>query len=209
MKNLKTLCTVLFIGLTVSCSQDDLDNSSSELSQGLTFSATENSDNIPGNEIGFPGQEGNTANPGMVTPDTSNDNQTSTIIGYPNLQTDQDQPSIEIPVQGGGTPANQKEAEALLLSDLLNEIVGMTSQISCSEANQWQFAPYGSKPCGGPQGYLAYSNNINVTSFLNKVTDYTEKDDAFNVKWGIMSDCTVAMAPEELICHDGVPIILY
>ena len=208
MKSLKTLCTVLFIGLTVSCSQDNSDNFSEEWSQLTTFSEAENDYNTPGNEIGFDGQEGNTSNPGIVVPDSTSEDQASTLIGFPNGFTDQNLPSIETPGAGNNS-IEQQEAEALVLSDLLNEIVGMTSQISCSDTNQWQFAPYGSKPCGGPQGYLAYSSSINTASFLNKVTDYTEKDAAFNVKWGVMSDCAIVTAPAELICHDGVPIILY
>jgi hypothetical protein len=46
----------------------------------------------------------------------------------------------------------------------------------------WNFTPIGSKACGGPTGFIAYSLKLNTTDFLDKVEKYTPKKE-FNNKW--------------------------
>ena len=42
-----------------------------------------------------------------------------------------------------------------------------------------------------------------------KVDTYNKKDDAFNKRWGILSDCTIAPMPKELICENGHCVGVY
>jgi hypothetical protein len=41
----------------------------------------------------------------------------------------------------------------------------------------------GSKACGGPTGFIAYSLKLNTTDFLDKVEKYTNSQKRFNNKW--------------------------
>ena len=93
------------------------------------------------------------------------------------------------------------------LENLLSEIKHMSSQITCSDAKDWAFVPLGSKACGGPMEYIAYSKNIDVALFLKKVDEYTKKQDEFNKKWGIVSDCSFVTPPTKIVCKDGKPIL--
>ena len=48
---------------------------------------------------------------------------------------------------------NQEE-DLVLLQDLFAEFEAMAHQ-PCTDAELWEFVAYGSKACGGPQGYIA------------------------------------------------------
>ena len=85
----------------------------------------------------------------------------------------------------------------------------MSNSISCSDANDWLFAAYGAKACGGPQGYIAYSKEIDINSFLNKIEIYTQAEKDFNINWGVISDCSIPNAPTSVECLNGSPILKY
>ncbi|QXP66163.1 hypothetical protein [Polaribacter sp. AHE13PA] len=102
-----------------------------------------------------------------------------------------------------------KETEHRSLMDLFNEIQELSSSISCSDATNWLFTTYGSKACGGSQGYIAYSSKIDTNDFLNKIETYTQAEKTFNVKWGIISDCSIASVPVSVECENGLPTLKY
>jgi len=95
------------------------------------------------------------------------------------------------------------------LMEMFNEIQELSTSVSCTDNNDWNFVAYGSKACGGPQGYIAYSNKIDTTSFVKKVTDYTELEDKFNEKWNIVSDCSLPVKPLNVNCENGYPVLKY
>ncbi|WP_405563707.1 hypothetical protein [Polaribacter sp. Asnod6-C07] len=103
----------------------------------------------------------------------------------------------------------EQEIEHRTLMDLFNEISNIAYGETCSNSNNWAFTAFGSKACGGPQGYLPYSKNIDVASFLQKVETYTEAEKAFNIKWGIVSDCSIISPPKQVECRNGYPILIY
>ena len=84
-----------------------------------------------------------------------------------------------------------QEEEHKYLIDLFDEIEDLAYIVSCIDAINWTFTAYGAKACGGPQGYIPYSINIDTDAFLNKIEVYTEAEKGFNIKWGIISDCLV------------------
>lgn len=49
----------------------------------------------------------------------------------------------------------------------------------CNDPDNWSYTAIGSKACGGPKGYIAYSNEIDVDAFLNKVEDYNRTEAEF------------------------------
>ncbi|WP_341220250.1 hypothetical protein [Polaribacter atrinae] len=102
-----------------------------------------------------------------------------------------------------------QEIEHRNLMDLFNEIQELSYSVPCSDANNWLFTAYGSKACGGPQGYIAYASTIDTNNFLNKIEAYTEAEKAFNIKWGIISDCSFANVPVSVACINGLPTLKY
>ena len=104
--------------------------------------------------------------------------------------------------------SNQEE-EQLELDNLKDEIEQLIIEGTCSGNAECDFIAIGSKPCGGPRGYLTYSTSINVDLLKEKVAIYTARENEFNKKWGIPSDCSVALPPSDLICLDGKCIAVY
>lgn len=102
-----------------------------------------------------------------------------------------------------------KEEDQQEMALLKNEIDKMSNQVSCDNAGEWKFVEIGAQACGGPIGFVAYSNKIDETSFLNKVELFTQKQKAFNVKWKIISACDLLVAPKGIECVSGKPKFVY
>ena len=81
--------------------------------------------------------------------------------------------------------------------------------MTCTDAKEWEFIAYGSKACGGPQGYIAYSMQIDVEKFKQMVSDYTQAEKDFNINYQITSDCKGEISPNGVVCKDGKPELIY
>ncbi len=103
----------------------------------------------------------------------------------------------------------EQEMDHRHLMDLFNEIYNLSISVPCEDAKDWTFTAYGSKACGGPQGFIPYSNQIDVVNFLNKVDTYTAAENAYNIKWGIISTCDLPQQPTSVACQNGLPILNY
>ena len=101
------------------------------------------------------------------------------------------------------------EQEQQVLNQKLAEIVSIANSSNCTDASLWEISPIGAKACGGPTGYIAYSNTINEVEFLNLVANYTEEQNQFNLKWGVLSDCSVPTMPIGVTCIDNQPVFIY
>ena len=95
------------------------------------------------------------------------------------------------------------------LMALFNEIYNLSLSVSCEDAKDWTFSAYGSKACGGPQGFIAYSTKIDVEAFLDKVETYTALENTYNIKWGIISTCDLPQQPKVVECQNGYPVLNY
>lgn len=95
------------------------------------------------------------------------------------------------------------------LKELYTNIQKIAQQFNCDNANDWQFTPIGSKACGGPIGFIAYSIKLDTAVFLQKVRSYTAEQEAFNKRWGISSDCMMVQSPKGVACEDGKPKFFY
>ncbi len=105
---------------------------------------------------------------------------------------------------------DEKGADAKVLKQLYAEIDGLSKKESCTDSTQWAYTAIGRKPCGGPSGYIAYSNKIDTEHFLSRVALYTELETKFNNKWGgNNSDCAMAPEPIGVKCVDGVARLIY
>ncbi len=104
---------------------------------------------------------------------------------------------------------NTKQEDEIELSTLKSELNKMTNQFACENSADWNFVAIGAQSCGGPTGFIAYSKKIDETAFLDKVNSYTKKQQAFNIKWKILSNCALLAAPKSIECVSGKPKFVY
>ena len=104
---------------------------------------------------------------------------------------------------------NSQEEDAQKLASLLEEIIQMAENTSCTDDQNWAFTAFGTKACGGPVGYLIYSTTIDTEDFLDKVTLHAASQNEYNIKFGIVSDCAVPTMPAGVACQNGVPVLVY
>ncbi|MDD7885512.1 hypothetical protein [Flavivirga sp. 57AJ16] len=103
----------------------------------------------------------------------------------------------------------EQEKDYRKLMDVFDEIYKLSTSVSCTDASNWTFTAYGSKACGGPQGYMAYSKQIDTEAFLQKVEEYTNMEKGYNIKWEIVSTCDLPRQPKEVVCVNGYPVLKY
>lgn len=104
---------------------------------------------------------------------------------------------------------NTLQEDKLELEALANEITSLADNSVCNQNNECKYVAFGSKPCGGPWSYLVYSTSIDTVLLLEKVDYYNQLEKAYNVKWEIISDCSVATPPISLECLDEKCIANY
>jgi hypothetical protein len=94
---------------------------------------------------------------------------------------------------------SQKYDEAALdkLKLVIEEEIGKEK---CTDPAEWTYAPMGSKSCGGPQFYIAYPKKLEA-KILPKIKEYTSREEAFNKKYNIQSNCTVMGQPAGIRCN--------
>jgi len=106
-------------------------------------------------------------------------------------------------VSGCEQADNEQEITAKNLEKQLAGIQSFISADSCSETDQCSFLAYGSKACGGPQGYLLFSNQVDVEALTKMVEEYNKAEDAYNRKFGVSSDCMFITPPPQIACENG------
>ncbi|MDC1162394.1 hypothetical protein OAT18_03020 [Tenacibaculum sp.] len=102
-----------------------------------------------------------------------------------------------------------QEIDHQKIMTLFEELYDISKSITCNDSNSWSFTPYGSKACGGPKGYIAYSNEIDTVKFLQIVEKYTKLEDSYNKKWGVNSTCNIEPKPKKVNCVNGYPVLKY
>ncbi|MDI1321952.1 MAG: hypothetical protein PSV36_04340 [Algoriphagus sp.] len=95
------------------------------------------------------------------------------------------------------------------MQEVYKEMVSLSESETCSDSTQWLFTAYGSKACGGPIGYIAYSKKIDQDYFLGLVDRFTELQAEYNQKTGAVSDCALAIRPTGVSCENGKPKFIY
>ena len=99
----------------------------------------------------------------------------------------------------GSQPSNAQRLEAL--RRMIEQEIGIPA---ANEAIQCKLIPFGSKPCGGPWGYLVYSTLKTDESRLKQlVSDFNQLQKKMNEEGKILSDCAIAPEPQ-LEFADGV-----
>jgi len=103
---------------------------------------------------------------------------------------------------------NQNDDLAALQA-MFEEIQTLASSVACTDATEWTFVSYGSKACGGPQGYIAYSTQIDVANFLSLIEEYSTAEREYNIRWGIVSTCDLPDIPAGVSCQNGDAVLIY
>lgn len=96
-----------------------------------------------------------------------------------------------------GTPTPPRAAAPADPSiDLRAEILRLIGTASCRDDSQCRALPLGSKPCGGPEGYVAWSTATTDARQLEALAaHYKGAREARNRRLGLMSDCAVVPEP--------------
>ncbi|WP_203257726.1 hypothetical protein [Hyunsoonleella ulvae] len=103
----------------------------------------------------------------------------------------------------------EQEQDYRALMDLFDDATQLMDGIACENVEEWAYAPYGSKACGGPQGYIAYPKSIDVELFLQKLEVYTQAEQDYNIKWSVFSTCDLTPQPTAVVCENGLPVLIY
>ncbi|CAM4074947.1 hypothetical protein [Gillisia limnaea] len=98
---------------------------------------------------------------------------------------------------------SDQELTILELEKQLQEIYAFIDNGACSQDSECSFMPYGSKACGGPQGYLLFSSGIDVQALHKMVEKHRIAEETYNKQNRIISDCSIPAPPEKLACEDG------
>lgn len=106
------------------------------------------------------------------------------------------------------TPPTQ-ESELAELNTLKSKIENLVGTSTCNESSECKYLAFGSKPCGGPWEYLIYSTSIDTDELENLVDDYNQKEEAYNIKWGVASDCAFAIPPSSVNCENNTCVAKY
>ncbi|BFP40407.1 hypothetical protein FGF1_12520 [Flavobacteriaceae bacterium GF1] len=116
---------------------------------------------------------------------------------------------VYIVVLGSLLSCSSDDVQTDDLEEQLNTLVALSESVTCIDSNDWQFAGIGSKPCGGPTGYIAYSNAIDTVDFLSRLAAYNEAVRAYNESNGLPSDCALLNPPTRIECEDGKAVLVY
>ena len=106
-------------------------------------------------------------------------------------------------------PPFTQETEQQELAALKTEIENLAITSICSDTFECKLIPFGSKPCGGPWGYLVYSTSIDTEELENRVEWYNRKEAIYNTEWGIVSDCAVNNPPVSMNCENNTCVAVY
>ncbi len=96
-----------------------------------------------------------------------------------------------------------QDSDLKALTNLGNEINVLVETSVCTDETECAFIAFGTKPCGGPWGYLVYSNSIDTDDLIAKVERFNQMQNTYNLRYNITSDCSVVLPPDALICEDN------
>jgi hypothetical protein len=98
--------------------------------------------------------------------------------------------------------AQQPSSDEAQLEALRSEIIQMIADAPCVNVVHCRVLALGSRPCGGPDEYLAYSSHTpNKTVLENKALEYTLIQEDVQRARSVAGVCTVLPKPQ-LACID-------
>jgi len=104
---------------------------------------------------------------------------------------------------GHGSRDVQQPPEASSLDNLRTVVQEVVGEPTCETVAQCRAIAFGSKPCGGPWGYLIYSTETtDSTRLAALVAEYNSREAQVNREEGRVSDCRFVPVPG-LACVDS------
>jgi hypothetical protein len=83
------------------------------------------------------------------------------------------------------------------MAEISANVEAVIANKSCNGADDCASIAWGSKPCGGPWGYLVYApSNVDVPQLEQLVSEYNQLQAEVNQLTGAASDCSVEVEPE-------------
>ena len=101
----------------------------------------------------------------------------------------------------------EQQRDKTKLNQQLASIKQLANSVECTNEEEWEITAYGSKPCGGPWGFIAYHPSIDVDHFMQLIKQHKEAEQEYNQKYGVVSDCMVEMKPEKVECENGKAVL--
>jgi hypothetical protein len=104
-----------------------------------------------------------------------------------------------------------KESEKVTVAELeakKQEIIAYINSFTCSESLGCSFIGFGSKACGGPNEYLVFANNVDLSHLKGMVTVYNDLENLYNVQNNVISNCMYVMPPNKVGCVNEVCTII-
>jgi hypothetical protein len=102
---------------------------------------------------------------------------------------------VGVVIACGGSESATEDIEASLL-ELAAQIDQIIGEATCDLTNQCRVIPVGSKPCGGPWSYRAYSTvDTDVSALETTVTRFSSLQAELNQRTGADSDCMLVTEP--------------
>ncbi|MEO8773494.1 MAG: hypothetical protein ABI263_06475 [Gelidibacter sp.] len=95
------------------------------------------------------------------------------------------------------------------LSAMEMSIQNLADTSVCNENFECRSVALGSKPCGGPWGYLVYSTSIDTLKLNTLVEKYNQFEAKINEECERFSDCAMVNPPERLECQNNRCIAVY
>lgn len=108
--------------------------------------------------------------------------------------------------------SNNNKTKEEDLSELMAHkatILSLVASASCASNSQCEYVGLGSKPCGGPWSYIVYPSTMDTNLLLEQVTIYNLKEQQYNQKWGVISDCSLVMPPIRVDCINNKCVAVY
>ena len=97
-------------------------------------------------------------------------------------------------------PVRESQNEAESLDSLRAAVLELIDEPVCKSVSQCRSIAFGSKPCGGPWAYLAYSvETTDSVKLAGTVADYTTYEARLNREESRASDCRF-VSPPRLAC---------
>jgi predicted transcriptional regulator len=104
---------------------------------------------------------------------------------------------------------NTQEEELAELIAHHDYILSLVASATCSSNSTCEYVAVGSKACGGPKSYLVYPSSMETSLLLEQVTIYNLKEQQYNQKWGIVSDCMFVSPPIRVDCINNKCVAIY
>ncbi len=111
--------------------------------------------------------------------------------------------SLAVLILGCDVLSGQETVNQSYLEAQLKEINDFVQSGNCDNQAQCNYLPIGHKACGGPAGYVVFSDNIDVEALNKMIEKYTDDQRIYNKENNIISDCSMVNPPEKIGCIDG------